>query len=253
MEYVRLGKTNLLASRTAFGAMSLKHTGDAETASTLIRKAYEAGINFFDTSRSNGASEKLLGDALYEVRENVIIATKSKASSGQELLRDLDESLDALHCDAIDLYQYETESFVPTADGKDGIYQTLLTMKAAGKIKHIGAVTEDFDTASEIIKTELYETIQFPFSMISPIDTASLVGLCAERDMGFIAMQPLCGGVLSNIPLAFGFLHQYENVFPLWGAETPEELSQILYFNDRPPVIDEAFQRDVEKLRTFFN
>ena len=172
---------------------------------------------------------------------------------GQELLRDLDESLDALHCDAIDLYQYETENFVPTADGKDGIYQTLLTMKASGKIKHIGAVTEDFDTASEIIRTELYETIQFPFSMISPIDTSSLVGLCAERDMGFIAMQPLCGGVLSNIPLAFGFLHQYENVFPLWGAETLEELSQILYFNDRPPVIDEAFQRDVEKLRTFFN
>ena len=187
------------------------------------------------------------------MRENVIIATKSKASSGQELLRDLEESLSALHCDAIDLYQYETESFIPTADGKDGIYQTLLTMKASGKIKHIGVVTEDFDTASEIIKTELYETIQFPFSMISPLVTSSLVRLCAERDMGFIAMQPMCGGVLSNIPLAFGFLHQYENVFPLWGAETLEELLQILYFNDRPPIIDEAFQKDVEKLRTFFN
>ena len=66
-------------------------------------------------------------------------------------------------------------------------------------------------------------------------------------------MQPLCGGVVDNIPLAFGFLHQFENVIPLWGVQTLQELEQVLYFNERPPVIDEKFSQDVEKIRMFFN
>ncbi|MCK9169432.1 MAG: aldo/keto reductase [Treponema sp.] len=253
MEYVRLGKTDLLVSRTAFGAMSLHDAEDAETAGSLIRKAYDAGINFFDTAHNEPDSEKLLGDSLHEIRQNVRVATKTAASSVQEIYRDLDESLNAMHCDYIDLYQYEITSFIPLKDGTDGIYTALLDMKTSGKIKHIGVVTEDYETAGKIIRSGLYETLQFPFSMISPTATSSLVDLCAKFDMGFIAMQPLCGGVLTNIPLAFGFLYQYENVIPVWGARTIEELTQILYFNDHPPVIDDAFKQDVDKARTFFN
>ena len=66
-------------------------------------------------------------------------------------------------------------------------------------------------------------------------------------------MQLLCGGIVSNIPLAYGFLLQYENVIPIWGVENQEELDQILYFNDHPPVIDDNFHNDVEKIRQFFN
>ena len=50
MEYIRLGKTNHLVSRVAFCAMNLDKIGDDESVATLIRTAYEAGINFFDTS-----------------------------------------------------------------------------------------------------------------------------------------------------------------------------------------------------------
>ncbi|MBP3709423.1 MAG: aldo/keto reductase [Treponema sp.] len=253
MEYVRLGKTNLLASRISFGAMSLQDMQDAELAAQLVRKSYDAGINFFDTARAKRESETLLGDSLHEIRENVIVATKSSASSANELLQDIDESLAAMHVDAIDLYQYEIINFIPQKDGEDRIYQVLAHAKSSGKIQHIGAVTEDFDIAVEIIKGGLYETLQFPFNMISPVETASLVDLCSERDMGFLAMRPLCGGVISNIPLAFGFLHQFENVFPLWSPRSLEELTQLLYFNDHPPVIDESFQEDVAKARMFFN
>jgi uncharacterized protein len=253
VEYVRLGKTDLLVSRTAFGAMSLKDAEDAETAASLVRKAYDAGINFFDTARNKPDSETLLGDSLHDIRQNVLVATKTSALSVEELLRDLDESLNAMHCDYIDLYQYEITDFIPEKLGADGIYPALLDMKAAGKIKHIGIATEDYETAGKAIRSGLYETLQFPFSMISPTATSSLIDLCAKFDMGFIAMQPLCGGVLSNIPLAFGFLYQYETVIPVWGARTIEELIQILYFNDHPPVIDDAFKQDVEKTRAFFN
>ncbi len=66
-------------------------------------------------------------------------------------------------------------------------------------------------------------------------------------------MQPLNGGVISNIPLALGYLHQFENIVPVWGIHTQEELKEILYFTDKPPVVDEAFTKEVEKIRMFFN
>ena len=252
MEYVRLGKSNLLISRVAFGSMRLTEQ-DSEDAAILVRKAYEEGINFFDTSRKTPASEKLLGDALYDIRSNVVLSTTTSAKTVSDIKADLEESLMTLHTDSIDLYQYETDKFVPMESCADKIYDTLLELKNQGKIKHIGLVTTDFETAMKAVNSGLYETIQFPFNMIVPENTFLLVKLCEEKDVGFIAMQPLCGGVLQNIPLALGFLHQFENVIPLWGATTQEEMDQILYFNSNPPVIDENFKADIEKARSFFN
>lgn len=253
MEYVRLGKSNLMISRVALGAMSLNKAADEEKAAELVRNAYNQGINFFDTSRNTPDCEKLLGDALGDIRSSVMIASKTSAQSGAELLSDFDSSLNAMHTDTIDLYQYETEGFVPEENARDGIFSALKSLKDAGKIKAIGLATTDIDAAEKAITSGLYDTLQFPFSMISPDETRQLVQLCLENDVGFIAMQPLCGGILTSIPLAYGFLHEYENVIPLWGVQTQEELDQILYFNEHPPVIDDKFKEDVENIRAFFN
>lgn len=253
MEYVRLGKTNLLISRVAFGAMGLESINDDEKAAAIVRKAYDSGINFFDTSRKTPASEKLLGDALYDNRRNVFLSTTTAAKTSTEIKNDLENSLMTLHCDCVDLYQIESDVFLPVPGGADKIYDTLLQLKKEDKIKHFGIVTTNLETAKKAVTSDLYETLQFPFSMISSDDTIALVKLCEEHDVGFIAMQPLCGGVVENIPLAFGFLHQYESVIPIWGVKTLEEIEQILYFNEHPPVIDENFQKDVEKIRMFFN
>lgn len=253
MEYVRLGKSNLMISRVALGAMSLNKAADEEKAAELVRNAYNQGINFFDTSRNTPDCEKLLGDALGDIRSSVMIASKTSAQSGAELLSDFDSSLNAMHTDTIDLYQYETEGFVPEENARDGIFSALKSLKDSGKIKAIGLATTDIDAAEKAITSGLYDTLQFPFSMISPDETRQLVQLCLENDVGFIAMQPLCGGILTSIPLAYGFLHEYENVIPLWGVQTQEELDQILYFNEHPPVIDDKFKEDVENIRAFFN
>lgn len=253
MEYVRLGKSNLMISRVAFGAMSLTKAGNAEKAAELVRSAYNHGINFFDTSRNTPACEKLLGDSLGDIRSSVVIASKTSAQSGAEVLSDLETSLNIMHTDSIDLYQYESDSFIPEENGIDGIYSAFKTLKNSGKIRSFGLATTDFDIAEKAISCGLYDTIQFPFSMISSDRTRQLVQLCRENDIGFIAMQPLCGGILTSIPLAYGFLHEYENVVPLWGAQTQQELDQILYFNEHPPVIDEKFNEDVEKIRAFFS
>lgn len=253
MDYIRLGKTNLLISRIAFGAMRLSESSVDENATVLVRKAYEAGINLYDTSSKYPLSEKLLGDALYDIRNNVILATTTSAKNWSELTENIENSLMTLHTDSVDLYQFEAENFLPLPNQEDRIYETLVELKKKGKIKHFGIVTTDFELAKKAIESDLYETLQFPFSVVNSDYASDLIKMCEEHDVGFIAMQPLGGGLLENIPIAYGFLNQYESVVPIWGVKSLEELNQILYFREHPPVIDETFQKDVEKIRSFFN
>lgn len=253
MEYVRLGKTDLLISRVAFGAMRLSDASSDEEAAKIVRTAYDAGINFFDVSHQTPASEKLLGEALFDIKRNVFLATTTAGKTSAELKSDLEESLMTLHCDTIDLYQLEVNKFLPLPEGADKIYESLLQLKEDKKINHIGIVTTNLETAIKAVESDCYETLQFPFNMVSAENTVDLVKLCEEHDVGFIAMQPLGGGLVDNIPLAFGFLSQYESVVPIWGAHTLEQMNQILFFNEHPPVIDEKFHEDVERIRNFFN
>lgn len=240
-----------MVSRVAFGAMSLAKINDEEKAVSLVQSAYEKGINFFDTTRDNSDCERLLGDSIDEIRANIIVATKTRAQSGNELLADFETSLNAMHIDRIDLYQYETENFLPQKNAPDRIYDTLNNLKARGKVRAIGITAVDLNVARLAITSGLYDTIQFPFSMVTSERAIELVWLCEENDVGFIAMQPLCGGLVENIPLAFGFLHQFENVIPLWGVQTEEELTQILYFNEHPPIVDDKFKRKWSKSASF--
>ena len=260
MEYIALGKTNLLVSRTAFGAESLdcreiEAFGDEadEKACAIVHQAYSAGINFFDTAHSRPSCEKRLGTALHGIRQNVILATKTNAQTVRELRSDFQQSSDALESDYIDLYQLENPLIIPQKDGADGLYNELVSMKKHGFIRHFGISTDDYDIAREGILSGLYEVVQFPFNLISPVEIQELVKLCEQNEIGCIAMQPLNGGVVSNIPLAFGFLYQFENVVPVWGTHTQEELHQIIYLNNNPPVIDEKFRKEVEREKQFFN
>jgi len=253
MEYIALGRSNLLVSHIAFGGYGLQYLDNIEDSTNLVKVAYESGINFFDTARSKPESEKRLGYATHQIRQNVILATKTTALSPSQIRLDLEESLDALQSDYIDLYQLEQIPFVPKKDDKDGIYKTLEQLKENGKIRHIGFVADSLQQAIEVINSNLYETIQIQFNMLSSDEYKELVKLCEKNDIGFIAMQPLCGGVIRNIPLAYGFFKEFENVVPLWGVRSQEELQQILYFESHPPVLDEKFMQDTENTRSFFS
>ena len=151
MEYVSLGKTNLLVSRTGFGAESLdckeieSFGEDAdEKACAIVHQAYAGGMNFFDTSHSKPVCEKRLGAALHGIRQNVILATKTAGQDLHEIRRDLDESLMSLESDTLDLFQLENPLIVPKKNGMDGIYNELLLLKEKGIVKHIGIATENF-------------------------------------------------------------------------------------------------------------
>lgn len=254
MDYVALGKSNLLVSCTAFGAMSLDETEGADETAALVKQAYEGGINFFDTARSSPESEQRLGDALKDWREDVFIATKSAARTASQLEEDLQASLQALKTSYIDLYQLENVTALPVAGGPDGLVDKLQSLKEKGVIRHFGIMTEDITVAQSLIFSSVdWETLQYPFHMLCSEDVEILAKSCAQKDIGFIAMRPLCGGILTNIPLALGYLRQFENVVPVWGMHSAEEMQQILYFTENPPVIDDQFQAEAAKIREFFN
>ncbi|MCI6798907.1 MAG: aldo/keto reductase [Spirochaetia bacterium] len=251
MEYVGLGKSNLMVSRVGLGAQSLNEIDTDENAAILIHKAYDAGVNFFDISHSVQDSEKRLGACLSGIRQHVILATKTTCSAKKEILQDIEESLFALQTDYIDLYQYESddENYFDFTE----IYNTFSLLKERGKIRHFGFATESVFLANQALNDKVFETIQLPFNLLTDENTLETVKLCQQADIGFIAMKPLYSGLVRNIPLAQGFFNQHDSVIPLWGVRNIEELNEILYFNAHPPVIDEKFNEEVQKVKLFFN
>ncbi|MBQ9281911.1 MAG: aldo/keto reductase [Treponema sp.] len=254
MDYIALGKSNLLVSRTAFGAQRIGDIDDPEVAYQMIRMAYEDGVNFFDTSTKAPESERRLGAALSDVRENVFIATKSAPRNGGELAIDIDVSLRNLGTSYLDLYQLENPENLPKINDGSEIIEKLVELKSSGIIRHFGIVTDSMDVAERVLYSDVgWETIQFPFNMLCPESVENLTRRFYEKDIGFIAMQPLCGGVVTNIPLALGYFLPFDNVIPLWGARNPDELQQILYFSKNPPRLDAQFYAEAAKIRDFFN
>ena len=254
MDYIALGKSNLLVSRSAFGAQRIGDIDDPEVAYQMIRMAYEDGVNFFDTSTKTPESERRLGVALSDVRENVFIATKSAPRNGGELAIDIDVSLRNLGTSYLDLYQLENPENLPKINDGSEIIEKLVELKSSGVIRHFGIVTDSMDVAERVLYSDVgWETIQFPFNMLCPESVENLTRRFYEKDIGFIAMQPLCGGVVTNIPLALGYFLPFENVVPLWGARNPDELQQILYFTKNPPRLDAQFYAEAAKIRDFFN
>lgn len=255
MNYVALGKSNLLVSRTALGAMALADIKDDVQAGKIIAAAYEGGINFFDTSHKSLESECRLGNSLNgEIRKNIYVATKTSSLTSWKIQQDVEESLTALKTDYIDLYQLDNPPFIPKENGEDGIVETLKSLKKQGLIHNFGVCTENYDLAKDFVDSTVeWDTLQFPFHLLCTKNTLNLAMDCREKEVGFIAMQPLCGGIIQNIPLALGFFSMFDSVVPVWGAHTEEELRQILYFSENPPVIDEKFKEEIEKTRDFFN
>ncbi len=251
MDYVALGKSNLMVSRVGFGAMSLKDIGTEEDAAVLVHKAYDAGVNIFDISHSAKESERRLGECLHGIRHNVIIATKSCVLDPKELAYDLEESLEALQTDYIDLFQLEDDERATLNFGE--VSKAMKKLKDKGKIRHFGFATEIAERAIEAVESSIFETIQLPFNIITADANLKVVETCQKTDTGFLAMRPLYGGLVQNIPLALGFYQKYESVVPLWGVRTAEELQQILYFNEHQPVIDGQFEAEVKRLRELFS
>ena len=114
-------------------------------------------------------------------------------------------------------------------------------LKKEGKIRHIGITAHKLGVAEEIVESGLYETLQYPFSYLSSEREKALVRACKEKNMGFIAMKALAGGLITNSKAAFSFMSQFDNVVPIWGIQRMKELSEWLSYMENPPEPDENF------------
>ena len=92
METVRLGRTGLIVTKNGFGALPIQRVS-MEEAVRILRKAYDNGINYFDTAHTYSDSEEKLGNALHHVRENIIISTKAMTTTVEGFWSQLHESL----------------------------------------------------------------------------------------------------------------------------------------------------------------
>ncbi len=245
MKRIRLGKTELFVTKPALGCLPLQRC-DMDTAVALLRAAYEGGINFYDTANAYTDSEEKLGIALSDVRKNIILATKSMARDRESVLRHIGNSLRMLKTDYIDLLQLHNPSELPDPNDPDGAYAGALEAKQRGWIRHIGITAHRIDVARAAIASGNFETLQFPFSYISAPEDLALAGQCAKADMGFIAMKGLAGGLLQNAAACHAFMEQYDNVVPIWGVQTMEQLQQWLKLADENPSLDTELQAVIE-------
>lgn len=246
MEKMRLGRTNIMAGRTAFGVLPLQRTEKGE-AVRILRKAYEGGIDFYDTARGYTDSEEKIGLALSGVRKSVAIATKSHAGNGETLREHCLESMRMLKTDYIDLYQLHNPSRVP-APG-DELYDGLSALKQSGAVRFIGITCHRLGNAVEAAESGLYDTVQFPLSYLSSEEDLALAGLCRKTDVGLIAMKALSGGLVSSAAASFAFLRRYGNILPIWGVQRECELDEFLALEKNPPELEGELMRIVEKDR----
>ena len=251
MNTVTLGKTGITVNKNGFGALPIQRIL-TEDAVRLVRKAYDAGITFFDTARFYTDSEKKLGEAFDGMRGKVYIATKTGASNAKEFWEQLETSLRNLRTDYIDIYQFHNPAFCPKPGDESGLYEAMLEAKEQGKIRHIGITNHRLAVAEEAIASGLYETLQFPFSYLATEQDIALVQQCEKAGMGFIAMKALSGGLITNSAAAYAYLAQYENVLPIWGVQRERELDEFLSYIDNPPVMTDelaaVIARDREEL-----
>ena len=247
MKTITLGQTGITTPQNAFGALPVQRV-DMETAVKILRRAYEGGMTFFDTARVYTDSEEKLGAAFDGMRDKIYIASKTMAKTPEKFWEDLNTTLNNLRTDYLDIYQFHCvgQCYAP-GDGT-GMYEAMLEAKAQGKIRHIGITAHKIGVAEEIVKSGLYETLQFPFSYLATDRDIALVKSCEEAGMGFIAMKGLSGGLLTNSDACMAFMSQY-NVLPIWGVQKMSELEEWLRFFEKEPEMTDEIRDFIENDR----
>ena len=247
MEMIRLGRTELVVTKNGFGALPVQRV-DMEEAARILRRAFDGGINYFDTARFYTDSEEKIGRALGDVRDQIIISTKTMATTVEGFWKDLNTSLSLLGTDYVDIYQFHNPAFCPKPGDGTGLYEAMLEAKDKGMIRHIGFTNHRLAVAEEAVRSGLYETLQFPFSYLASEKEEALVRLCEEYDVGFICMKALAGGLITRSDVAYAYLAQYP-VAPIWGIQRMSELEEFLSYNDNPPPLDEERLAYIEEER----
>ncbi|MCE5321782.1 aldo/keto reductase [bacterium] len=245
METTILGRTNMVVTRTGFGVLPLQRTQISE-AVRILKRAYDAGITFYDTARAYTDSEEKIGYALSDVRDSIVIATKTASTTRTGVLADIEVSLKNLRTDHVDLLQLHNPTELPDPEDSESSYAGLIEAREKGMTVFIGFTNHHRERALAAVESGLYDTLQYPLCHISNGNDLEVIERCKAANVGLIAMKPLSGGLLTNAKTAFAFLRQYENLVPIWGFQRMNELEEVLEFDSNPPVMDDEVWKAIE-------
>jgi aryl-alcohol dehydrogenase-like predicted oxidoreductase len=215
MELRTLGRTGVKVSPLCLGAMMLGRMGnrDHDDSVRIIHKALDSGINFVDTADvySRGESEEIVGKALKDRRDGVVLATKVHGTMGEDpnaqgnsrrwIIQECENSLRRLGTDWIDLYQIHRPDAATDIDETLGALSDLVH---AGKVRYIGSSTfpaadiVEAQWAAEKKGTERFVCEQPPYSLLVRGIETDVLPTILKYGMGAITWSPLAGGWLSG-------------------------------------------------------
>ena len=222
MQYINLGKTGMKVSRLCLGMMSygskawrewILEEGDA---GPFVKRALEAGINFFDTADvySTGESERITGKLLRESgvrREDVIVATKvngqmsddinDKGLSRKHILDSIDKSLQRLQMDYVDLYQIHRWDYEVPIEETLGALNDVVR---AGKARYIGASSMFAWQFAKALHTSekhgwaKFVSMQNHYNLVYREEEREMIPLCIDQGVGLIPWSPLARGFFAG-------------------------------------------------------
>lgn len=247
MRTVKLGRTGIYVNKNGFGALPIQRTTEND-AIRILRRAYDGGFNYFDTARFYTNSEERIGKALSDVRDKIIISSKTMRTEVEGFWRELKTSLELLKTDYIDIYQFHNPPFCPKPGDGSGLYEAMLEAKKMGMIRHIGITSHKITIAREAVASGLYETLQYPLSYLASDEELELVDLCEKHDVGFICMKALAGGLITRADAAYAFLRDLP-VAPIWGIQRDKELDDFLSFMESEPQMTDEISEYIKRDR----
>lgn len=204
MRYTKIKGIEREVSRVAFGCMSTvpsqiyEGLGDDAAVATM-RRAFDLGINFFDTARAyaDGESERQLGLAVKDIRDEVVIASKPKAGdlSGGEILSECEQSLRDLGTDRIDLYQIHWPKRVVPLDETARAMEKLVEQ---GKVVSIGVCNFGPLDLDEWLGHAACSTDQIAYNILFRGCEFGVTERCEKHGMGILCYSPLGQGMLAG-------------------------------------------------------
>lgn len=213
MEYRNLGACGVKVSPLCLGTMMFGGRTDEAESIHIIHRAMDEGINFLDTADmySGGASEKIVGKAIADRRNEVVLATKGAQPMGQKpnqrgssrlhLMNALDASLKRLNLDHVDIY------YVHVPDYDTPIEETLRAlddMVRSGRVRYIACsnyrawkLCEALWT-SDKLNLNSYVCVQPLYNIVNRDIEVELLPLCRAKGIGVVSYSPLARGILTG-------------------------------------------------------
>lgn len=250
MEFRRLGRTEMKVSTVSLGGMGVisKAHKSLEDATRVIQTALDRGMNLIETARGYFDSEKIIGEVMRTRRHETYLASKSYLRSAKRCEQQIVESLDNFGTKKIDLYQihhvqyeYELEQVL----GRGGAMEAVRSYQKQGLIDHVGITSHHPRILGQALRTDEFDVVQFPFSVVERDHYKELYPLAAQRDVGIIAMKVLSGGNLRNVATAIKYVLSHDVATAVLGCST---VAQVLDDCDAAESFTQLSESEKERL-----